>query len=123
VTSALIGKGADVIVSVTQGGIAPQIAARAQAENASYIGSYDDEEKFAPKATVGSVVVDLSAGYEEAVKSWLAGNFDPSIHTTGAAEGTIKMNVRDDLNAQMQTVLDKLKSGGVTWPAGKCAKG
>jgi basic membrane protein A len=124
VTSALIGKGADVIVSVTQGGIAPQIAARAQAEDASYIGSYDDEEKFAPDATVGSVVVDLSAGYEEAVKTWLNGTFDPRIHTTGAAEGTIKLNVRDDLSdvdGEMQTVLEEVKSGAVKWPAGKCA--
>jgi basic membrane protein A len=124
VTSSLIGKGADVIVSVTQGGIAPQIAARAQAEDVNYIGSYDDEEKFAPKATVGSVVVDLSNGYEQAVKTWLDGSFDPSIHTTGAAEGTIKVNVRDDLSdvdSEMQAVMDKVKSGEVEWPAGKCA--
>jgi basic membrane lipoprotein Med (substrate-binding protein (PBP1-ABC) superfamily) len=125
VVSALIANGADVIVSVTQGGVAPQIAARAQAEHAAYVGTFADEEQFAPKATVGSVVIDFRAGYEQAVKTWLDGNFDPSIHTTGVADGTIKVtalhNALEGSEAQVEEVVEKLKSGDIDWPAGKCA--
>jgi basic membrane lipoprotein Med (substrate-binding protein (PBP1-ABC) superfamily) len=105
--------------------VAPQIAARAQAEHAAYVGTFADEEQFAPKATVGSVVIDFRAGYEQAVKTWLDGNFDPSIHTTGVADGTIKVtalhNALEGSEAEVDEVVEKLKSGDVDWPAGKCA--
>jgi len=127
VTSGLIGNGADVIIGVTQGGITPQIAARAQSSGAYYIGSYVDEEKFAPKATPTSVVVDLSPYYEEAVNGWLNGDFSNEIHITDIADGGIKvlplkLGFEKD-QGKLDAQLEKLKAGEVTWPAGKCAQG
>jgi basic membrane lipoprotein Med (substrate-binding protein (PBP1-ABC) superfamily) len=127
VTSGLIGNGADTIIGVAQGGVAPQIASRAQSEKALYVGSYIDEQKFAPSAVPTSVVIDLSPYYAQAVDGWENGSFSNKVHVTGVKDGVIKVlplrlgfeNQQGKLDAQVQ----KVSSGAVKWPAGKCAAG
>lgn len=88
---ALMGSGADVIVAVTQGGISPQIAAAVQSAGKLYVGSYADETKFAPKATVTSAVFDFSLGYQRVAQAKLDGTFKPAIYHYGVKQGFIKL--------------------------------
>jgi basic membrane lipoprotein Med (substrate-binding protein (PBP1-ABC) superfamily) len=127
VTSGLIGNGADTIIGVAQGGVAPQIAARAQSEKALYVGSYIDEQKYAPDAVPTSVVIDLSPYYKEAVDGWSAGSFSNKVHVTGVKDGVIKvLPLRlgfEDQQPKLDAQMEKLTNGEVEWPAGKCAAG
>lgn len=126
VVSGLIGAGADVIIGVTVGGMAPQIAARAQAQDAWYIGDVADASKYAPEVTPTSVVVNLKSGYVEAVQGWMSGDFAPEIHITGVSEDTISaLPFRlgfDQHNARLQEIEEHLKNDAVEWPQeGVCA--
>jgi basic membrane lipoprotein Med (substrate-binding protein (PBP1-ABC) superfamily) len=115
-----------VIIGAAQGGISPQIAARAQSEDAYYIGSYGDETKFAPDHVVTSVVADLRRGYEDAVDGWLNGDFSAEIHTEGVKEGTLKVTPLrlgfEDKQAEVDKAIEDLSSDSVEWPKGACAQ-
>ncbi len=116
VTSSEIEEGADVIVAVTHGGVSPQIAGRAQEEGALYIGSYADEEQFAPEATVTSVLPDLSGGYRAVAEQVVDGTFaGPIINLGSIADGSIRLTEfsagYEDVEAQVQELADMVASG------------
>ncbi|HEY0279039.1 MAG TPA: BMP family ABC transporter substrate-binding protein [Solirubrobacterales bacterium] len=128
IAAGLIGEGADTVVALVQGAVSPQIASRAQSEGAYYVGSFGNEEKFAPKATVTSTVINFGQGYEQAVDGWMEGNFSPEIHTTGFKAGTIEQTPLTHGFEKDQSKLDeqikKVEAGEVQWPSGgACAKG
>lgn len=91
VASAHIANGADVLVGITHGSISPQIAARVQDAGKFYIGSYGDETKFAPKATVTSGLLNFKLGYEKVARQRLAGTFTPGIFRGGIKDGFVKL--------------------------------
>jgi basic membrane protein A len=88
---ALMGKGADVILGVTQSIVSPRIAVRAQAAHRYYIGAYADQSKQAPRSVVTSVVVDFTKAYELVGEQRLAGRFKPGMFTEGVRDGFIKI--------------------------------
>jgi basic membrane protein A and related proteins len=121
VTAGLVGSGADVIIALVHGVISPQIAAQAQSLGVRYVGSFADESASAPQATVGNVVINFGDDYVEAVRSWLDGTFEPTVHTGGVADGAIGVTPLAQGLADRQTDLDAaveaLRAGSVQWPA------
>lgn len=92
VTSALLAQGSDVIIAIATGGLAPAIAARAQSRGKFYIGSYDNEARFAPKTTVTSVALVFGIGYERVARQTLAGKFKTGIFRMGLRTGYVKLH-------------------------------
>lgn len=126
--SALMGRGADVLLGITQGGTTPQIAARVQEAGNYFIGSYDDESASAPDAVVTSVILSFEAGYTESVESWLDGSFSPTINVKGIEDGFLELTEFrlgfDELQPEVETLIDQLLSGEISFPAdGLCAAG
>lgn len=121
VTAGLVGQGADTVIATVHGVISPQIAAQTQTLGARYVGSFADETASAPKATVGSVVVNFGDDYRDAVRTWLDKSFDPSIHTGGVASGALKTTpLAQDLagkQAELDAATEKVRAGSVQWPA------
>ena len=121
VTAGLVGQGADVVIATVHGVISPQIAAQAQALGVRYVGSFADETDSAPNATVGSVVINFGDDYREAVRTWTEGTFDAAIHTGGVADGAVTTTpLAGDLagkQAQLDAVIEKLRTESVQWPA------
>jgi basic membrane protein A len=119
--NALMGDGADVIVAVTQGGISPQIAAAVQSAGKLYIGSYADETKFAPKATVTSAIFDFSLGYERVAQAKLAGTFKPGIYHYGIKQGFIRLAKpfrlgKSGIQKKVDSYLSRLAAGKIKIP-------
>jgi basic membrane protein A and related proteins len=126
--SGLMSAGADVIVGATTEGMAPQVAARAQSQNAWFIGDIGDVSKFAPKAVVTSVIANVAPGYTKAVSTWVKGDFSPTINVTGVKDGTLRLLPLRlgfaKFNARVRSIERRLASGGVVWPKkGFCAGG
>ncbi|MEX2210609.1 MAG: BMP family ABC transporter substrate-binding protein [Gaiellaceae bacterium] len=121
--SALIERGADVILPVVQSGNSAQIAARAQADGALYVGAYIDESEYAPKATVTSVLFNLENAYRTVGEQREAGNFKAGIFVQGAEDGVFDFapfgEGFTDLENPARELLEKLKSGEITIPK-KC---
>lgn len=118
---ALMGGGADVIVAVTQGGISPQIAAAVQSAGKLYVGSYADETKFAPKATVTSAIFDFSLGYQRVAQAKLDGTFKPAIYHYGVKQGFIKLAKpfrlgHAGIQAKVDSYLTRLAAGKIKIP-------
>jgi basic membrane lipoprotein Med (substrate-binding protein (PBP1-ABC) superfamily) len=119
--NALMGGGDDVIVAVTQGGISPQIAAAVQSAGKLYVGSYADETKFAPKATVTSAIFDFSLGYQRVAQAKLAGTFKPGIYHYGIKEGFIKLAKpfrlgHSSIQKKVDSYLARLAAGKIKIP-------
>ncbi|MEA2408935.1 MAG: basic rane protein [Thermoleophilaceae bacterium] len=89
-TSALMDDGADVISAIVHG-VNGAIAARIQSAGNYYIGSYDDESKFAPKAVPTNATFEFQIAYAQVGKELEAGSFDPGPHTYGIKDGYIKL--------------------------------
>lgn len=121
--SALIERGADVILPVVQSGNSAQIAARAQEDGALYVGAYIDESEFAPKATVTSVVFNLENAYRTVGQQRAAGNFEAGIFVKGVKDGVFDFapfgSEFKDLEQPARDLLAKLKAGEITIPK-KC---
>ena len=121
VASALIDGGADVIIPVTQGSVSPQIAARVQDRGKWYLGSYGDETRFAPKATVTNAVVKFELGYRTVAQQRAAGTFAPGIHRGTIANGFIKLTPYRlgfaKLQAKTDALIKKAASGKVNLSA------
>jgi basic membrane lipoprotein Med (substrate-binding protein (PBP1-ABC) superfamily) len=127
-TSGLISQGADVIVGITTEGMAPQVASRAQSQNAYYIGDIGDVTRFAPKAVVSSVVAKVGPGYTTAVNGWMKDEFDPSIHIAGVKDGALGLQPLrlgfGKFDGRVRSIQQRLASGNVSWPkSGPCAGG
>jgi basic membrane lipoprotein Med (substrate-binding protein (PBP1-ABC) superfamily) len=125
--SNLIADGADVIVAITQGGVSPQIAARTQESGALYIGTFDDEEQYAPEATVTSGVLNFEQGYTEVVETWLADTFEPVINVKGVADDFIRFTEFsegfEDAGTEFQEFFDRVAEGDVSFEDGSmCAE-
>jgi basic membrane protein A len=119
--SALLGGGADTVVAVTQGGISPQIAATVQSAGKYYIGSFADETKFAPKATVTSAIFDFSLGYERVAKQKLAGTFKPAIYHYGVKQRFIRLSKPfhlgfGNIQSKVDSYLARLANGQIKIP-------
>lgn len=121
VTAGLVGSGADVVVALVHGVISPQIAAQAQSLGVRYVGSFADESRSAPEATVGSVVVNFGDDYRDAVRGWTGGTFEPTIHTGGVADGALSPTALapelSDRQADLDAAVERLRTGEVQWPA------
>lgn len=121
IASALINQGSDVIIGLTNGGIAAQLAARVETEGASYIGTYLDEKPFAPKATITSVVSDFGADYTDIVDSQLGGSFESTQVDRGFNDDVLSLT---PFNAGFEDIEAKATEliGDMKFPAGsKCA--
>jgi basic membrane lipoprotein Med (substrate-binding protein (PBP1-ABC) superfamily) len=89
-TSALIAQGADVIVVAVNSVVSPQIASRAQDAGKLYIGSYVDESKYAPNATVLSVITDFLGGYRTVADQVAKNQFKPGQYIKGIEHAWVK---------------------------------
>ena len=89
--AALLAKGADVVLPVTQSLVSGRIAARVQRGHGRYVGAYADESAAAPKAVVTSVVVDFRKAYEQVGRQRASGAFKPGLFTGGVADGFVKV--------------------------------
>jgi hypothetical protein len=111
-----------VVIALVHGVISPQIAAQAQALGARYVGSFADETRSAPQATVGSVVVNFGDDYRAAVRSWTGKTFEPTIHTGGVADGALSATALSQglqgRQADLDAAVERLRSKSVQWPAG-----
>jgi basic membrane protein A len=126
IASALIHQGADVIIGITNGGVASQLAARIETEGAKYIGTYSDEKTFAPKATLTSVVADFSKDYSAIVDSQMQGSFKSQQVDRGFGDNVLKLtpfaNGAESIEAKAKALIDDMVSGKAKFPAGsKCA--
>jgi basic membrane protein A and related proteins len=119
--NALMGGGNDVIVAVTQGGLSPQIAAAVQRAGKLYIGSYADETKFAPKATLTSAIFDFSLGYQRVAQAKLDETFKPAIYHYGVKQGFIRLAKPfrlgySRIQAKVDSYLARLTAGKIKIP-------
>lgn len=83
---------ADVVIEVTNGAVAPQLAARVQEEGAGYVGTYLDSNSFAPDAHVATVTSDFSKDYGNVVQAWMDGSFEPEQVTRGFEDGVLAIS-------------------------------
>ncbi|MSO94877.1 MAG: BMP family ABC transporter substrate-binding protein [Thermoleophilia bacterium] len=124
VASNLISKGADVLFAVATGGASPAIAARAQQLGKLYVGSYGDESRFAPKATVTSAVLKFGLGYVAVAKQRQSGTFKPGIIRKGVADGYISLTAfrlgKTAQEAQAAAILKNLVAGKYAAQMAKC---
>ncbi|MSO94897.1 MAG: BMP family ABC transporter substrate-binding protein [Thermoleophilia bacterium] len=120
VASTLIAGGADVILALTNGGVSGSIAGRVQQLGKTYIGSYGDESKFAPKATVTSVAANLSDAYGTIAQQVASGTFKPGLFVTGIKQNGILIYPfapgNEATAAQVKSIMAKYVAGKYAVP-------
>lgn len=121
--SSLVRQGADVLIAFDTVNVAT--AARAEKEGVKYVGSWTDESKLAPNATVSSVVIDFAKGYEKVGDAVAAGKFQGDVIREGVATDYFRfLPLRLEIegkDAEVKAAVEKLIAGEVTFPAdGPC---
>jgi simple sugar transport system substrate-binding protein len=120
--SAVTSRGADVVIEVTNGAVAQQLAARVQEEGAGYVGTYLDSNEFAPKAHVATVTSDFSRDYADVVASKQDGSFETQQVDRGFEEGVLSLSPfgsnYKDIEKKARELIDSMEFPS----SGKCAK-
>lgn len=117
----LLDKGADVLVTTHSGPI-EQIATAAAERGGYFVGYLADSSDINPDSVVTSVLFDFTYGYEKVAEAVESGNFEPGIHHTGLADGSIQVLPFglgfEDRQAEVEELLEKLKTREIEFPAG-----
>lgn len=120
--SAVITRGADVVIGLTNGAVAAQLAARVQSAGAGYVGTYLDEKAFAPKSSVASVTSDFSTDYATVVKQWMAGTFKAEQVTRGFKDGVLKIVPGSEKYAGVAKPAQEMVDAMQPFTGGKCGQ-
>jgi basic membrane lipoprotein Med (substrate-binding protein (PBP1-ABC) superfamily) len=117
--------GADVISAIVHG-VNQAIAARIQSAGNYYIGSYDDESRFAPKATVTNATFEFDIAYGNVAKELAAGTFSPGPHSYGIKDGFITLMPfklgHEDKTAKAEAIMKDAAAGKYDAQFAECAK-
>lgn len=115
--TSLLSGGPDVLLPVGPAGMSAAIATRAQEEDAWYIGAYDDESRYAPEATITSVLTHFEKAFEELGEQVASDSFEGGQSYTGIADGQIELasfkSGFEEAEAEAKQILDKVRSGEI----------
>ena len=105
----LINGGADVLMQNTDSSAALQTAEK---NGKRAFGWDSDMQAYAPKAHLGSAIINWAPYYSKAVKEALDGTWSTGASWWGVKEGAIDMvSVADDVPADIKAKVDQIRAG------------
>lgn len=107
--NSLINAGADVLMQNTASSAVPQAA---EARGKRGFGVYSDMKAYAPKAMLGSAIINWTPYYTQAIQEMLNGTWRSSPSLWGVKQDSINLvSVPDDVPASAKKRLEEVKDG------------
>ncbi|MDR2297576.1 MAG: BMP family ABC transporter substrate-binding protein [Comamonas sp.] len=107
--TSLINGGVDVMYQNTN---SPAVLKTAEERGARAFGKDGDMSAFAPKAHLGSAVIDWTPYYTKVVEDMLAGKWQTGNYWWGVKEGAIDLKkIADDVPQEIKDKVEKAKAG------------
>lgn len=107
--NSLINNGADVLMQNTA---SPAVLQTAQQRGKRAFGVYSDMTSYAPKASLGSAIINWTPYYTQAIQDLLAGTWTSGTSLWGVKQGAIDLvGVASDVPASAKTKLEEVKNG------------
>jgi simple sugar transport system substrate-binding protein len=107
--TSLINGGVDVMYQNTN---SPAVLKTAEERGARAFGKDGDMSAFAPKAHLGSAVIDWTPYYSKVVEDTLAGNWQGGAFWWGVKEGAIDLlKIADDVPQEIKDRVEKARAG------------
>lgn len=107
--TSLINGGVDVLYQNTN---SPAVLKTAEERGVRAFGKDGDMSAYAPKAHLGSAVVNWAPYYTQVVQNLLEGRWDSSAHWWGVKEGAIDLEkIAADVPAELQERVAKARAG------------
>lgn len=108
-SNSLINNGADVLMQNTA---SPAVLQTAQQRGKRAFGVYSDMKSYAPKASLGSAIINWTPYYTQAVQDYLDGTWKTGASLWGVKQGAVDLvGLADDVPAQARAKLEEVKSG------------
>lgn len=107
--NSLINNGADILMQNTA---SPAVLQTAQQRGKRAFGVYSDMTSYAPKASLGSAIINWTPYYTQAIESALAGTWSTGASLWGVKQGSVDLvALADDVPASVRSKLEEVKAG------------